>query len=612
MSDDDSEQEPTATDREKFDNRKEREHRRMEDHGDLDDATAVDSGDHNVSVQPEDTKPSNADASSEVSLGEDENQLDIPQISVKYPSRLDVVEQTEDAPADRTVEVPQISLRSTDILDTRDFKATVLAEVDSEDVSVPQFTPDTTSWPTPAELDEHQLEGVERVLQVQIPQITVDRTNRIYPFDTFLEAVPNITTQAGDVPEQVTADELGEEEVLRGPAEHSAEAIDIFDERGSSDEWITGEWLDPLELLFGSGGIDIKSNTPIVVLVEKDDIVGIAETLVKRLYREKEGGEPNLKKFHTADQLADEERWMSANNQIFTAELSDKEWERVETDDEYCEKWRSIWRNRFDELFSGQRYGAIIFNHDRIPEPEVVPRSHHPPSLVELDSSISWEEIADVFWSSKHTKRAVTFSQLFDRDANGVAQDRWEQILQSADGQFALATNNDDGASDEHYALKVFIVKWLAEQLWANGREFTAYDDLSEIEDYREIEETIHTEQAVPVADGNPVKPDVIYESQVFEAEMFFDEADESGVISKLQQTVRKYEDSERKVDAINIVVDNLTCLLHMKDFAQFKRNHRPWEEDYADINIYTVDLSQEELVTVNKIVNDLTEISLR
>jgi hypothetical protein len=230
---------------------------------------------------------------------------------------------------------------------------------------------------------------------------------------------------------------------------------------------------------------------------------------------------------------------------------------------------------------------------------------------VELEDRIPWKEVARVFWNSnpEDAQRALTFSQLFDRDANGVAQDRWIKILRAADGKFDLATEGDEAASDAHYALKVFTVRWLAEQLWEAGDEFQAYEDLTEIEDYREIEETIPTEQPLQVRDGDPIRPDVRYRSQVFEVEMFFDEADKSGIIAKLQQTVRKYEDVEYQIDTINIVVDNLTCLLHLKDLARFKRNHQAWEKDHTDINIYTVDLGKEGLVPVREIVSGMTSL---
>lgn len=202
-------------------------------------------------------------------------------------------------------------------------------------------------------------------------------------------------------------------------------------------------------------------------------------------------------------------------------------------------------------------------------------------------------------------QRALIFSQLLDRDASGVAQDRWIQILRAADGKFDLATEDDEAASDEHYALKIFVVKWLAEQLWEADDEFLAYDDVAEIEDYREIEETILTEQPLRIRDNDPIRPDVRYVSQVFEVEMFFEEADKSGIIAKLQQTVRKYEDVECQIDTISILLDNLTCLLDIKDLARFKRNHQAWEEDHTDINIYAVYLGQEGLILVRDCEQD-------
>jgi len=70
--------------------------------------------------------------------------------------------------------------------------------------------------------------------------------------------------------------------------------------------------------------------------------------------------------------------------------------------------------------------------------------------------------------------------------------------------------------------LKIFVVKWLAEQLWEADDLFLTYDNLTEIEDYHEIEETISTEQPLQVTGDDPIRPDVRYGSQVFEVEMFF------------------------------------------------------------------------------------------
>ena len=615
MSDDDPEQEHSIDERETPNDREERERRRLDNGEDgVREEAVSDSDVDDIPSQPDQLEGSETEIADEASREIDKEQSHIPQITVDKSSQLDATERVEDTPVetDRLVEVPQFQLSSIEVLDADNLTATVSVEVDEDSIIIPQFTTKTTQRLALEGLDDNQLEGLERTRRVQIPQIAVANRARIRPFDTFLDTVPVISSQESDKSTPRATDETDEEREIAEAVESKEDTFSVVDECRAGDDWITDEWPDPLELLFGSDGTDIKSENPVVVLVNDDDLVGVAETVVKRLYREIEGGEPDLWKFDTAEQLVNEERWISADSQIFTAELPDDEWEALE--DDYRDKWRSIWQNRFDQLFSGQQFGAIIFNRSQIPDPEVTSLPHHPPRLVELDAGVLWKDLANVFWNwePEDAWSARTFSQWFDRDTSGVAQNRWIQIIRSADGMFDLATAADETASDEHYALKVFVVKWLAEQLWEADHEFTEYDDLAEIEDYREIEETILTEQPVPVADNNPVTPDVMYGSQVFEVEMFFEEADESGVKSKLKQTVRKYEEVERQVDEISIVVDNLTLLLHLKELARFKRAHQAWEEDTADITLYTVDLGREELVPASEIVDRMSELSVK
>ncbi len=611
MSDDDPEQEHSIDERETPNDREERERRRLDNGEDgVREEAVSDPGVDDIPSQPDQLEGSETEIADEASREIHKEQLHIPQITVDQSSQLDATERVEDTPVetDRPVEVPQFQLSSIEVLDADNLTATVSVEVDEDSIIIPQFTTKTTQRLVLEELDDNQLEGLERTRRVQIPQIAVADRARIRPFNTFLDTVPVIASRKSDTATPKIVEETDEEKEISGTVESEKDTVSVVDECRVGDDWITGEWPDPLELLFGSEGTDIKSNNPVVVLVNDDDFVGVVETVVKRLYREIEGGEPNLRKFDTADRLVNEERWISADSRIFTAELPDDEWKNLE--DDYRDEWQSIWQNRFDQLFSGQQFGAIIFNRVQIPYPEVTSFPHHPPRLVEIEAGVPWENVANVFWDwepdDKRSER--TFSQWFDRDTNGVAQNRWIQIMRAADGKFDLATAEDETASDEHYALKVFVVKWLAKQLWEADHEFTEYDDLAEIEDYREIEETILTEQPVQVADNNPVTPDVMYGSQVFEVEMFFGEADESGVKSKVKQTVRKYEDA----DEISIVVDNLTLLLHLKELARFKRAHQAWEEDNADITLYTVDLGRGELVPASEIVDRMSELSVK
>lgn len=613
MSDDDSEQEQEIAERETSNDREERECRRMDNREDGVSEKVVSEPDvDDIPSQPDQLEEPETEITDEASREIDKEQLHIPQITVDQSSQLDATERVEDTPVntDRPVEVPQFQLSSIEVFDADNLTATIPVEVDESSIIIPRFTTKTTHRLAQEALDDNQPDGLERTQRVQIPQITVANRARIQPFNTFLDTVPMIDSRKSDTTTPRVADETDEEQEIAEVVESEEDTFSVVEECRAGEDWITDEWPDPLELLFGSDGTDIKSDNPVVVLVNDNDLVGVAETVVKRLYREIEGGEPDLRKFDTADQLVNEERWVSADSRIFTAELSSDEWKKLENN--HQDKWRSIWRNRVDQLFSGQQFGAIIFNRDQIPDPEVTSLPHHPPRLVELECGVPWKYVATVFWDWEPDDAwsVRTFSQWFDLDTSGVAQNRWVQIIRSADGMFDFATDDDETASDEHYALKVFVVKWLAEQLWEADHEFTEYDDLAEIENYREIEETILTEQPVPV--DNPVIPDVMYGRQVFEVEMFFEEANKSGVKSKLQQTVRKYENVKRQVDEISIVVDNLTLLLHMKELARFKRAHQAWEENNADITLYTVDLGREELVPASEVVDRISEISVK
>lgn len=605
MSDNESEREQAESRPSTSDvDRKEREHRRRNKKGENDSDTS--------------TRPTQSAEDETVEVDqefiESNQQPDIPHIRLENASQLDVVQQVEKTPADSiSITVPQMGLDSTTGYTAARMEETTPVNEGTNNVVVPQFTLGTGSRREARRLDNSQPEGIKRTHQVQVPQVTVESSHHIQPFETFLKAVPETATQVVKAEPEPATDEPRPEQETTAVIESDQAELTHLNHSESAEDWFTTEWPDPLELLFGSGGAGINSDNPMIVLVDDDELVGVIETVLKRLHREKVGGEPDLHKFSTAEQLADEERWISADGQIFTVELrSDKEWDAIKSEEKYQEEWRSICENRLDQLFAGQRFGAIVFNRSQIPGFDTAPLPfHHPPIVLKIDGGLPWRDLIQVFSRSDSSdiEWPVTFSQLFDPDVHGVAQDRWAEILQASDGKFEVATTSDEAASKKHYHLKVFVVKWLAEQLHEDSQEFTQYDDLAEIEDYREIENKIHSED--PIRDANKVRPDIKYESQVFEVETFFGEDDTSGVGAKLKQTVRKYESVEQPITDINIVVDNLASLLHLQELARFKRNHQYWEkEEQIEINLYTIDLEQEELVPMIEIVDRIIELS--
>lgn len=603
MSEDGSEQDHTQDKRENKETRGEREHRRG-DTGNYDEENS-----ERQSGKKKTTESDNTDIKSEFQ-GKKDEQLNIPQIKTEQVSRTNLEEQKTEIPsADQSIQVPPIQTESTSRLDAEEMIDAVQVESDGIEIDIPQFKLSNRRRIKPVELDEDELEGVKRAQKVQIPQVKLESLDRIYPFNTFIEALPEMDDTDSEIKVETVEEESAEEteETVATLKNNQGSSGRLNVDRDGS--WAEDELPDPLELLLGSSGGDVQSDNPIIALVDDDSLIGVVETLVKRRYREIEGGEPNLLKFDTADRLTDEERWISADGQIFTAQMIDEEWEKLESK-EYQEDWQSIYGNRIDQLFSGQKFGAIIFNNSELPDPETISAPYHPPTTVEIEGRLNWEELADIFWTnldSEDSGRGLRFSQVFDWQGNGIAQDRVKQVLNALDGKIASATE-DDSESEEHYQMKVFVVNWLVEQLWESENEFISHDDIFDIE-YREIEETIQTEHTLKTGDEEWIRPDIIYGPQVFEAETFFREADGRGVMKKLQKTVRKYEDVGSQVDTINVVLDNLTCLLHLKELARFKRNHKFWEEDYMQINLYTIDLGNEELIPVSEIANQIPEL---
>lgn len=598
--------------------RSERENRREEDLNDDEDDSK------NKPIAEDRTDDSDKPKGKNILENKNDEQLDVPQVTINCASRTNAVEQkTEVLTDDQSIQVPQMQIQSPGSLNTEQLVGVVEIGSEAFEIDVPQFRLDTKHRIKSVELDENELEGLKRVQEVQIPQVRLEDSDRIYPLSNFLDTIPKLNDFDTEIKENVVEEEISEEAEQKATAQKiDDESLGALKNEGGSS-WAENEAPDFLELLFGSRGPDIKSKNPMIILVEGDVLIGAVETLLKRRYREIEGGEPDSLKISTAEGLTNEERWISADGKIFTTLMNNDEWEKLV--DEHQDDWQSILGNRIDQLFSGQKFGAIIFNSSNLPDPEMISVQYHPPRVVEIEEQQDWNDVASIFFPTIDDGELSkwSFSQLFDWNGNGIAQDRQREVLSDLDRKFAFATEDDDSASDEHYYLKAFVVKWLVEKLWESEDEFISHDDIADI-DYMEVEEVIQTERTLKTKDmretenqteqtlktnyENMIRPDVQYGSQVFEVEMFFGEAGGSGVTSKLQKTIRKYENISFQVDTVNVIVDNLTCILHLKELAQFKRNHKDWEENHIDINLYTINLWNEELVPVNEIVNKISE----
>jgi len=66
----------------------------------------------------------------------------------------------------------------------------------------------------------------------------------------------------------------------------------------------------------------------------------------------------------------------------------------------------------------------------------------------------------------------------------------------------------------------------------------------------------------------------------------------------KIDETINKYTNEEK----VNIVMDNFGFLLHLKDLERRKRH-------YKNVEFYTLDLKNKELVSIEEFKKELRKI---
>ncbi|RLE91380.1 MAG: hypothetical protein DRN04_12980, partial [Thermoprotei archaeon] len=160
-------------------------------------------------------------------------------------------------------------------------------------------------------------------------------------------------------------------------------------------------------------------------------------------------------------------------------------------------------------------------------------------------------------------------------------------------GIYLDATLRHEGLeSDLHRQIKVFIVKLLAEKYGLRTKE--------------EIEEKIWTEKKI---DG--ATPDVYdtIEGEAYEVETLFHEDNEGRKPrDKINETIRKYE--KTSIEKINIVLDNLTFLLHVRDLWEIKKNIRGWEQKTGkSVEFFTLDLKNHKLMPLSEFLQKAKEL---
>jgi len=125
-------------------------------------------------------------------------------------------------------------------------------------------------------------------------------------------------------------------------------------------------------------------------------------------------------------------------------------------------------------------------------------------------------------------------------------------VLKERESLYHYLTARWKDESDDHYRMKVLVVKHLVESR-GDLRE------LAESWNIKELRERIRTEQPVGAGD---VIPDVAVDGEYYEVEELFGVGD-SGGFKKVQETVEKYSGIQGRV---TVVIEALAALIHKEE----------------------------------------------
>jgi hypothetical protein len=256
----------------------------------------------------------------------------------------------------------------------------------------------------------------------------------------------------------------------------------------------------------------------------------------------------------------------------------------------------------------------------------------------ELDTKLA-RKISELVWGFVNTEESGTFDYIFD-SARKNFEDTLKVISKvgiyvdleiikdvlanklkviSKGGIYVDATKPNEGdESEEHLLMKQFLVSYLTQKLIEDG-------ELPPKPDLLQIKEKIKTEKDTKEELGGDISADIKVGDTVYEVETLFSEDREGKTPrNKITHTIEKYEKiekygeksekiekyGEKSVQKINLVLDNLTFLRHLKDLKEIKDNYKSWQEKHGkEIEFYMLDLRNWKILDISEVVKKIKEI---
>ena len=451
------------------------------------------------------------------------------------------------------------------------------------EIKLINFTPSTIKTDFDASLPK--IEFKERV--VAIPKLSVTKPPEVITRNYFDNEVSSWVISEIKVAEEV---ETEEEEIATAVGALEKKEIATLEELKEEIGEVGGGLLDiffaPIDKEHDLKGIlRASSERPVVILAEKsdDDYLDALKLILREIYRIKVGGFPEAivtkKEKEEVEAIKAERRIHvidDSEGKFFESFKINKvgNFEKVDMD--------KLLEERIEELFS-QGFGFLIFylkreNFDYLCNSFGI-KEHKIPKLILIQGKElkedEIEKISSASWGFLEPNGSWrSLSDYF----SGYEKKFYNKLEKLSETKYAISVResaeDEEGGKESnlHYLLKIFLVKYLREKLKIEG----------EIETEKEKEGII---------------PDIFIpgENLAIEVETLYGTG--MARLRRLGKTIEKYKEKRYK---LWVVIPNLQLLLFSKSIKEIIKTFR----DKAELEIFGVDLSKQELVPFDKFKN--------
>ena len=425
--------------------------------------------------------------------------------------------------------------------------------------------------------------------------------NSMFPININLSEQPVINYKSVSLKTQ--------SKLIRGTSLKTGEAVVSGTQRSDfSDGDVSLEYEnmdDPLDKIFGIGAGKIRELEPLVILFRDwsdDSYIDTFNELLVRLYREKHGGHPEIKRLSLREDWnkREIEQWLD-EGKLFLIDLDSDN--KTEIDEKLLADrlWAIFSKKkgivvfytrdpkkfeRYKELLNGLNWSNLNFKLEII---EIIP--------LKLTSEEK-RELTRLIYGLTVDVPLVETTRYMDSFIN-IARQEYKKTLYNLIGKYELIgfVNASENESDEHYAGKVFVVDCLIKKLQKEEKLPKTFNKI----DWDVVEkEFIKTEQPI----NDLIIPDVIFvpQNEYYEFETLFGEG-----FSKIPaKTLNKYH-KHTSGARVKIIVEPMTAFLHAKEFSMLiELITRKKRFKGLDIKFYTFDIHNNKLLELEAYLTEL------